>query len=332
IVGAASGLGILLIIFFAVCVYIIHTSSGRQAAEKTLHQSDYAAQTSGSAGDGKLALSAQMYHYQHQKQQMLAMERQVGTCLSNSDLQRDMSDDDSDLENDEARLHSVRVPRAGHDEDVEAAASAVQRLIDLGGLRLAWCEWQQSRQAAINRMGLGVLKHVVSAGDQTLQGASRCLNRVSPVREAFVQEVSDMLGSPVALMQIVVDTSQLSSGAVDRPLGLAPAANFGTCRTLQETQSTARCIPASRGGHGAGHASAQGGPAATLHIHVVANQGQAGCAQRVPKKRERRASPQTQTQDPQLIDSMRRIPLGSAANAGGAKRRPESLAGWDAFK
>ena len=29
----------------------------------------------GSPGDRKLAQSAQMYHYQHQKQQMLAMEK-----------------------------------------------------------------------------------------------------------------------------------------------------------------------------------------------------------------------------------------------------------------
>ncbi|PAA94309.1 hypothetical protein BOX15_Mlig008605g1 [Macrostomum lignano] len=130
IVGAASGLGILLIIFCAVCVYI-YTSSGRQAAEKPYINPDYAAQTSGSAGDGKLALSAQMYHYQHQKQQMLAMER------SNSDLQRDMSDDDSDLENDEAdftvyecpglattKEMEVRNPLFKEDEDVEAVASA----------------------------------------------------------------------------------------------------------------------------------------------------------------------------------------------------------------
>ena len=31
----------------------------------------------GSPGDRKLAHSAQMYHYQHQKQQMLAMEKYV---------------------------------------------------------------------------------------------------------------------------------------------------------------------------------------------------------------------------------------------------------------
>ena len=31
----------------------------------------------GSPGDRKLAHSAQMYHYQHQKQQMLAMEKSV---------------------------------------------------------------------------------------------------------------------------------------------------------------------------------------------------------------------------------------------------------------
>uniref|UniRef100_A0A1I8G3V9 Neural proliferation differentiation and control protein 1 n=2 Tax=Macrostomum lignano TaxID=282301 RepID=A0A1I8G3V9_9PLAT len=108
IVGAASGLGILLIIFCAVCVYI-YTSSGRQAAEKPYINPDYAAQTSGSAGDGK----------------------------SNSDLQRDMSDDDSDLENDEAdftvyecpglattKEMEVRNPLFKEDEDVEAVASA----------------------------------------------------------------------------------------------------------------------------------------------------------------------------------------------------------------
>ena len=34
-----------------------------------------------SPGDRKLAQSAQMYHYQHQKQQMIAMEKWVSICL-----------------------------------------------------------------------------------------------------------------------------------------------------------------------------------------------------------------------------------------------------------
>jgi len=35
---------------------------------------------SGSPGDRKLAQSAQMYHYQHQKQQMIASERYVSSA------------------------------------------------------------------------------------------------------------------------------------------------------------------------------------------------------------------------------------------------------------
>lgn len=37
--------------------------------------------SSGSPGDRKLAQSAQMYHYQHQKQQMIASERYIYQLL-----------------------------------------------------------------------------------------------------------------------------------------------------------------------------------------------------------------------------------------------------------
>ncbi|XP_059178619.1 neural proliferation differentiation and control protein 1-like [Physella acuta] len=46
-----------------------------------------------SPGDRKLAQSAQMYHYQHQKQQMIAMEK------ANGDMKHDASDDESDDDN-----------------------------------------------------------------------------------------------------------------------------------------------------------------------------------------------------------------------------------------
>lgn len=48
-----------------------------------------------SPGDRKLAQSAQMYHYQHQKQQMIAMEK------ANGDMKPDQSDEESEEENEE---------------------------------------------------------------------------------------------------------------------------------------------------------------------------------------------------------------------------------------
>ncbi|KAK2145304.1 hypothetical protein LSH36_689g01029 [Paralvinella palmiformis] len=48
-----------------------------------------------STTDRKLAHSAQMYHYQHQKQQMIAMEKAQG------DLNKDGSEVDSEEENEE---------------------------------------------------------------------------------------------------------------------------------------------------------------------------------------------------------------------------------------
>nr|UTK45888.1 neural proliferation differentiation and control domain-containing protein [Crepidula fornicata] len=46
-----------------------------------------------SPGDRKLAQSAQMYHYQHQKQQMIAMEK------ANGNMKHDASDDESEEDN-----------------------------------------------------------------------------------------------------------------------------------------------------------------------------------------------------------------------------------------
>lgn len=46
-------------------------------------------------GDRKLAQSAQMYHYQHQKQQMIAMEK------ANGEMKHDASEDESEEENEE---------------------------------------------------------------------------------------------------------------------------------------------------------------------------------------------------------------------------------------
>ncbi|XP_055957501.1 neural proliferation differentiation and control protein 1 [Patella vulgata] len=48
-----------------------------------------------SPGDRKLAQSAQMYHYQHQKQQMIAMEK------ANGEMKHDASEDESEEENEE---------------------------------------------------------------------------------------------------------------------------------------------------------------------------------------------------------------------------------------
>ncbi|XP_064648988.1 neural proliferation differentiation and control protein 1-like isoform X2 [Lineus longissimus] len=49
----------------------------------------------GSPTDRKLAQSVQMYHYQHQKQQMIALEK------ANGEMKHDASDEDSEEENEE---------------------------------------------------------------------------------------------------------------------------------------------------------------------------------------------------------------------------------------
>jgi len=54
-----------------------------------------ASSPSSTGGDRKLAQSAQMYHYQHQRQQMIALEK------ANNDMNKDGSDVDSEEENEE---------------------------------------------------------------------------------------------------------------------------------------------------------------------------------------------------------------------------------------
>jgi len=52
----------------------------------------------GSPADRKLAQNAQLYHYQHQKQQMLAFDRPAGSAAASGAAERgrDASDCDSD--------------------------------------------------------------------------------------------------------------------------------------------------------------------------------------------------------------------------------------------
>lgn len=50
-----------------------------------------------SSGDKKLAHSAQMFHYQHQKNQIIAMENRNGAELSHTD---DQDNDSDENEND----------------------------------------------------------------------------------------------------------------------------------------------------------------------------------------------------------------------------------------
>ncbi|XP_070581949.1 neural proliferation differentiation and control protein 1-like isoform X2 [Ptychodera flava] len=99
IVICCSALGVIGLIIAGYCWYKLHQSA------KAAGEADYPAygvtgpSTKSSAisnGDRKLAQSAQMYHYQHQKQQMIAMESR-----SNGEAKQDASDDDSEEENEE---------------------------------------------------------------------------------------------------------------------------------------------------------------------------------------------------------------------------------------
>lgn len=56
------------------------------------------------SGDRKLAQSAQMYHYQHQKQQMMAQEK------ANSQTGAASSEDESDCENEEGEYTVYECP------------------------------------------------------------------------------------------------------------------------------------------------------------------------------------------------------------------------------
>lgn len=97
IVAACSIAGLVGLIMAGVCWYKLHRHV------KAASDVDYPAygvtgptkERSPSQGDRKLAQSAQMYHYQHQKQQMIALEK------ANGEMKPDASEDESEEENEE---------------------------------------------------------------------------------------------------------------------------------------------------------------------------------------------------------------------------------------
>ncbi|XP_071097228.1 neural proliferation differentiation and control protein 1-like [Haliotis cracherodii] len=96
-VAACSVAGLIGIIMAGVCWYKLNRSA------KAASDAEYPAygvtgpnkERLPSPGDRKLAQSAQMYHYQHQKQQMIAMEK------ANGEMKHDASDEESEEENEE---------------------------------------------------------------------------------------------------------------------------------------------------------------------------------------------------------------------------------------
>nr|XP_054769943.1 neural proliferation differentiation and control protein 1-like [Lytechinus pictus] len=93
----------------------LQTDSIIQTTSKAQNEADYPAYgvtgpgaqvtPSMNNGDRKLAQSAQMYHYQHQKQQMIAMEKR-----EKGDVARDASDYDSEEENEDGDLTVYECP------------------------------------------------------------------------------------------------------------------------------------------------------------------------------------------------------------------------------
>ena len=95
IVSGCSVLGAVGIIMGGVCWYKYHKSA-KAASNVEYPAYGVTGPTKDrlpSPGDRKLAQSAQMYHYQHQKQQMIAMEK------ANGDMKHDASDDESEEDN-----------------------------------------------------------------------------------------------------------------------------------------------------------------------------------------------------------------------------------------
>lgn len=85
VVSGCAIAGVVAIIAAGVCWYSVHRNS------KAAVNIEYGVKSAGSvkstsSGDRRLAQSAQMYHYQHQKQQMIAMEK------ANNDTKPDNSD------------------------------------------------------------------------------------------------------------------------------------------------------------------------------------------------------------------------------------------------
>lgn len=99
IVGTTTGLGLIFIIICAIC-WFKYNAVAKQADDEFV-EAEFSQHTNGHPGDGKLALSAQMYHYQHQKQLMMALEK------SNGESKHGASDVDSDLENEDSDLTTV---------------------------------------------------------------------------------------------------------------------------------------------------------------------------------------------------------------------------------
>lgn len=65
------------------------------------------------SGDRKLAQSAQMYHYQHQKQQMIDMEK------ANGDTRTDATDEESEADNDNDTYTVYEAPGLAQSGDIE---------------------------------------------------------------------------------------------------------------------------------------------------------------------------------------------------------------------
>lgn len=98
VVSACSLAGFIGLIMAGVCWYKLNKNI------KAASEVDYPAygvtgptkeRVGSGPGDRKLAQSAQMYHYQHQKQQMIAMEK------ANGEMKHDASEDESEEENEE---------------------------------------------------------------------------------------------------------------------------------------------------------------------------------------------------------------------------------------
>lgn len=85
--------GVVAIVAAGVCWFTVHKNS-RSAVNIEYGLKSSGSVKSTSSGDRRLAQSAQMYHYQHQKQQMIAMEK------ANNDTKPDNSDN-SDAESEE---------------------------------------------------------------------------------------------------------------------------------------------------------------------------------------------------------------------------------------
>ncbi|XP_060596035.1 neural proliferation differentiation and control protein 1-like [Ruditapes philippinarum] len=97
VVSACSVAGLVGLIMAGVCWYKLHR---RVKAASDVEYPAYGVtgptkERLPSPGDRKLAQSAQMYHYQHQKQQMIAMEK------ANGEMKHDASEDESEEENEE---------------------------------------------------------------------------------------------------------------------------------------------------------------------------------------------------------------------------------------